>query len=135
MVKEYLQKLREPGQTVNPLFTFLGLEVIEIEPERAVLRLPGQPGFVQGAGATAGGILSTLLDEAMAHAVLGGNPEGKRVVTVDMNVRFLRGVPAEADLLCEAKVVKRGSRVVFTEGVITHNGDEAARASASFMIV
>jgi len=135
MPQSYLEKVRETDQTVNPLFAFLGVEVVEIATDRAVLSLPVKPELTQGAGVTAGGILATLLDETMAHAVLAGNNPGELTTTVDMNVSYYRPVNEDATLICEARVTKRGKRVVFVEAIARNNGHEAARATASFLIV
>jgi len=135
MPTTYLDAVRRPGQTVNNLFAFLGIEVDAIEPERAVLRLPYRPELTQGAGLVAGGVLATLLDEAMAHAVLGGNAPGQRTTTVDLSVSYLRAARPGADLICEARVVKRGGRVLFVEAVAESDGREAARATASFLLL
>jgi len=79
--------------------------------------------------------MALLLDEAMAHAVLGGNPGDAVCTTVDMNVSYYRPLNLGDRLDCEAKVLKRGSRIVFTEAVITANGKQAAKATDSFMVV
>ena len=135
MPQNYLEQVCEKEQTVNPLFNFLGVKVVEIATDRAVLRLPVKPEFIQGGGLAAGGILATLLDETMAHAVLAGNRPGDHTATVDMSISYFRPVNKHADLVCEARVTKRGKRVVFVEGVVRNNGHEAARATASFLIV
>lgn len=135
MPQNYLDQVQEINQSVNPLFAFLGVEVVEISMDRAVLRLPIKPELIQGGGVAAGGILATLLDEAMAHAVLSGNDKGKFATTVNMNVNYFRPVYKHADLICEARVTKRGKRVVFVEAIATNNGHEAACATASFLVV
>ena len=133
--QKYLDAVREPDQTVNPLFAFLGMEIVEIAPDRAVIRLPIKPELIQGAGVAAGGILAALLDETMAHAVLGGNSPGELTTTVDMNVSYFRPVNENATLTCEAHVTKRGKRIIFAEATVQNNGHQAARATASFMVV
>ncbi|MFH1914881.1 MAG: PaaI family thioesterase [Pseudomonadota bacterium] len=148
MTRTYLEKVCCPDQRVNPLFAFLGIEVEALMPERAMLRLRAKPEMVQGAGMIAGGILATLLDEAMAHAVLAGNAPREKTTTVDMNVCYLRPVEEGAMLECEARVVKRGRRVVFAEAVLRALGpdgesgpdtsgpaQEAARATATFLLI
>ena len=135
MPQNYLDAVSRQGQTVNNLFAFLGVEVDRIEPDRAVLRLPFRPELTQGAGVVAGGILATLLDETMAHAVLGGNQPGQRTTTVDLNVSYLRAVKPGSDLTCEARVVKRGGRVLFVEASVSSDGREVARATASFLLL
>lgn len=133
MPRTYLDAISRPDQTVNPLFTLLGVTVDAIEPDRAVLSLPGKPELVQGGEVIAGGVLATLLDETMAHAVLGGNEPGKRTATIDMTASFLRPVRQGDTMVCEAKVIKRGSRVIFVEGCVRVAQKEVARASASFL--
>jgi len=142
MTRKYLEKVCCPDQRVNPLFSFLGIEVEALMPERAMLRLRARPELVQGAGMIAGGILATLLDEAMAHAVLAGNAPREKTTTVDMHVSYLRPVEEGAILECEARVAKRGRRVVFAEAVLrdlgpdeSGPGQEAARAAATFLLV
>lgn len=134
MLEDYLMSVREPEQRVNPLFTLLEIHVDEIGPDHATLSMAATPELMQGAGQLAGGILATLLDEAMAHAVLGGNVDGNVTTTVDMNVRYYRPVNKGDSLTCSARVTRRGSRVVFAEAVI-HNADlECAAATATFLI-
>ncbi|WP_419786100.1 PaaI family thioesterase [Pseudodesulfovibrio sp.] len=135
MSSDYLQKVREPGQEVNRLFAFLGVEVVEMEPERAELRLVVKDELLQGAGMAPGGIMATLMDEAMAHAVLAGNKPGEMTSTVDMSVSYLRPAGRGAVLTCEAWVVKRGGRVVFAEATLAADGRESARAKATFMLL
>lgn len=135
MPEAYLKAVREQGQTVNNLFTFLGVEVVSIEQDHAVLKLPFKSELTQGAGMVAGGVLSTLLDETMAHAVLGGNAPGERTTTVDLSVSFLRAVRPGSDLTCEARVIKRGGRVLFVEASASSGDREVARATASFLLV
>lgn len=135
MPKTYLDDLCKPDQEVNPLFTCLGIEVGEIRSDHAVLRMTVAKNHIQGAGIAGGGVLATLLDEAMAHAVLGGNPPGKRTTTIDMSVRYLRPVQAHTTLDCEARVTRRGRRVVFAEATVRANGLDAAQATASFLTV
>ncbi len=135
MPQSYLEQVCEKDQIVNPLFNFLGVEVVKITTDRAILRLPVKPELLQGGGIAAGGILATLLDETMAHAVLAGNEPGDHTTTVDISVSYFRPVNKHADLVCEARVTKRGKRVVFAKAVVRNDGHEAARATASFLII
>ena len=134
MPKAYLEAVRQPDQSVNPLFAFLGLAVDVFEPDRAVLRLDCRPELIQGARLVAGGILAALLDESMAHAVLAGNGPGQKTTTVDLSVSYLRPVRADDCLVCEAVVRKRGNRVIFVEACARVAAKEVARATASFLV-
>lgn len=135
MPKQYLEHVTRSDQSVNPLFSFLGIEIVEIQTDTAVLSLVIKPDLLQGAGMAAGGILATMLDEAMAHAVLAGNQPGQFTTTVNMNVSYYRPVNKGDALVCTAKVTKRGKRVSFTEATIVCNDKAVAHATASFMLV
>lgn len=135
MYARYLSELARPGQTVNPLFAFFGIAVESIEPGRAVLSLAVKPELIQGAGVAAGGVLATLLDEAMAHAIIPSLADGQRCATVELSTRYLAPVKKGQRLTAEARVVKAGKRVVFVEGtVVNGDGEAVARADASFMV-
>ncbi len=135
MYQHYLSQVGQPGQTVNPLFAFLGVIVEVLEPGRAVLSLKVRPELIQGAGVAAGGILATILDEAMAHAILPTLTETQRCATVELSVRYFAPVKKGDTLTAQARVVKAGKRIVFVEGEVVNSKDEpVARADASFMV-
>ena len=135
MPHEYLDAVASPDQSVNPLFTFLGIDVESIAPDHAVLALTVKAQLIQGAGLAAGGVLATLLDEAMAHAALAGNQPGQFLTTTDLHVSYLRPVNRNDRLRCEATVAKRGKTIIFAEAVIHANEKPVAKASASFLIL
>lgn len=135
MPSRYLEALLQPGQRVNALFSFLGVDPSHVDADRAVLDLPFRPEFLQGAGVVAGGIMATLADEAMAHVVLANLGEGQRTATIEMSVRYFRPVSGGA-LRAEATVISRGRRVIGVEAAVTDSqGRLAAKASASFFIL
>ena len=82
----------------------------------AVVSLPvvpesfeGHPGFLHG------GIIATLLDEAMSKAVRAlGHPS----MTRKMDVEYLRPVPGGAPLRLEGRVVRSEGRKHWAEAVI-----------------
>ncbi len=135
MATEYINKVQKPNQTVNPLFVSLGVEIINISAEQTVLKLPVKTGFMQGAGVVAGGILATLMDEAMAHAALATLENGQTTATMDISCRYFKPVGAGEVLKATAVVVKKGNRVIFTEAQVVDSMDQlTARASATFII-
>jgi uncharacterized protein (TIGR00369 family) len=128
----YLRAVREPGQSVNPLFAFLGVAVREITRDLAVLELPFRPELVQGGGVTAGGVVATLADEAMAHVVLANLDPGEHTATIEMSTRYFRPALSRA-LTATATLVNRGRRVMSAEASVTdEDGRLVAKASASF---
>ena len=82
-------------------------------------------------GIAHGGIISTILDEVMAWAVVEHDLWG---VTARMTVEFKRPVPIGRPIHGEGRVTSVRRRVVETEGVLTdQNGTVLARAEATFV--
>ena len=68
-----------------------------------------------------GGIVATLLDEAMAHAAIAA---GVRAVTARIEVRFRHAVPTDVPLLVEGRVERRRGRMLEITGVLS--GEQGA---------
>ncbi len=138
MAKAYLDAVCKADQNVNPLFNFLGARLIKAENGEAVISLPVSPCLAQGMGFVAGGILATLADEAMAHAVISLLGEGQRVVTTEMNIRYLRSSDPKqpGELVATGSVLKPGRNVLTTEARIHDaKGRLLCAAGGSFFIL
>lgn len=138
MPQKYLSAVREKGQTVNRLFTFLGARLSSAGAGKAVIVAPVSTDFSQGGGMVAGGILATLADEAMAHAVLSLLPEGDAAVTAEMNVRYLRGAdPGKGgEITASAGIVKNGQSLIVAESEVRDGRDRLlATAGATFYVI
>lgn len=88
-------------------------------------------------GALHGGVMSTLLDSAMGHAVWTlVSADGVVHVAVTLSVAFLKPVRGEGQtLVVEGRVQQRGRRMAFTEGVVlAPDGGAVARATATWAL-
>lgn len=78
-----------------------------------------------------GGIVATLLDEAMAHAAIAA---GERAVTARIEVRFRKAVPTDVPLVVEGKVQSRRGRVLEMESTLRgEDGTLFAEGKARFV--
>jgi acyl-coenzyme A thioesterase PaaI-like protein len=83
------------------------------------------------AGIVHGGIISTVLDEAMSKAVAAMNCEA---LTGELRVRFRHRVAAGEDLRIRGWVVGKARRLITAEAILTAaDGSERAHAWARFM--
>lgn len=136
MTAEYLRAVQEPDQRVNPLFRRLKVHLERMDKEGVVLQCPVSPELIQGAGVMAGGILATLADEAMAHAVLMRLGAEQRTATVEMSVRYLRPVLEGDTVTAHGWVLKLGRTIVTAEAEMRDSHERlAAKAAASFMVL
>jgi uncharacterized protein (TIGR00369 family) len=120
------------------LFCFLGTRVRAAEKGRCVIDLPVSHKLIQGAGLVAGGILATIADESMAHAVISLLEDGQHTITTEMNIRYLCAMNAESrgTLTSTASVVKPGRQVMVAQAEIHDDkGRLLATAGGSFFVL
>lgn len=138
MPRTYLEAVQQKDQRVNSLFTLLGARLDRAKDGEAVIRMPITDKVAQGGGMVAGGIMATLADEAMAHAVLSALPDGHAAVTAEMNIRYLRGADPKkgGELAAEARVLRQGHSLCVAEAVV-RDADERllATAGATFSVL
>ncbi len=78
----------------------LGMELLEIGPGRARLRMAVRPDMLNSLGICHGGFIFTLADSAFAFAC---NSYNKATVAQRADISFLAMVPADAVLVAEAR--------------------------------
>ncbi len=85
------------------------------------------------AGVLHGGIISTLLDEAMAKAVLAGR---HRAMTCELKVRYRHYVATGEELVIRGWISEVKKRKILTEAsVSTEAGEERAHGWGVFLTV
>jgi uncharacterized protein (TIGR00369 family) len=94
---------------------------------RLSARYTGARGFMHG------GIVATLLDEAMSQV---NHALGDRAPTSRLNVEYLEPVPLDADIVIEAKRLRRQGRTIENAALIRFPGGRAlARGHGTFVTV
>lgn len=96
---------------------------------RGTFRLGAE--YSGGTGFLHGGIIATLLDEAMGKV---NRFRGIRAVTAELNVEYLKPVPAEQDIVVEAREIEKNGRNLFHMGEIRNmEGTLLARGRGRFV--
>ncbi len=105
-----------------PIAATLGFTVIEVAEGRVVFGMePGEFHF-NPIGSVHGGVFATLLDSAAGCAVHSALPAGTRYTSLDLSVKFLRGLGADSGpVRCEGMVVHLGARTALAEARL-HDG-------------
>ena len=85
----------------------LGMEIVTIEPGRAVLAMTVKPHMVNGHGIAHGGFIFTLADSAFAFAC---NSHNERAVAAQGNITFLRPGKLGDRLVATAREISRSGR-------------------------
>ncbi|CAA9277494.1 MAG: hypothetical protein AVDCRST_MAG04-3491 [uncultured Acetobacteraceae bacterium] len=113
-----------------------GVEVVEAAAGRAVVRLPFRPDLLRPGGTVSGPALMGLADVAMWAALLGVTGGRDESVTSTMTVNFLRPF-APGPVLAEARLLKRGKRMVFGEVLLRAESAEevSAHVTTSWVVI
>lgn len=90
-----------------------------------------EPAFEGFRGIVHGGVVSTVLDEAMSKAVAA---TGTEALTAELRVRFRHHVTTGDAFHVRGWIVQRNKRLIETEAILTDNdGIEHAHAWARFL--
>lgn len=100
-------------------------------PDRVLAEWRPESTFQGFPGVIHGGIVSTVLDEAMSKAVAGA---GLRALTCELRIRLRRSVTPDEPLALRGWIVQQRKRLITTEAVLTDaQGHERAHAWGSFL--
>jgi uncharacterized protein (TIGR00369 family) len=115
-----LQALVAGDVPAPPMARTLGLELVEVEPGRAVFEADTAEWLLNPMGGVHGGFAATMLDSALGCAVHSTLPAGSGYTTVDLAVKLVRAIAATTGRLrCEARVVHAGGRIATAEAQVT----------------
>ncbi len=115
-----------------PFAKMIGMRLVDLRPGEAVIAIDMRDELRQPHGVLHGGVTATLIDTAMAFAVIPGLGEGERTSTVDLTVHYLRP-HLEGTFTCTAKVVRAGRRILtLTADVVNDEGKLIATAISTY---
>ena len=124
-----------------PFFKLMGIELVEIEPGRAKMRMVWRNDLCQPAGIMHGGAIASLVDTSVAHSILltvaylQAKAKGGSLVSVDLRIKYLRPV-SSGIVTCEARAPRIGRQITHTTAVVTDSaGKEVAHGDSIYMIV
>ena len=116
-----------------PFAKLLGIEVDSVEPGHAVLSMRLRDDLMRNSGIAHGGAIATLIDSAMAIAIMAQLKENERTVTVDLTIHYLRPI-SEGTARASARVVRFGRRVITVSAeLFDDNGKLSATAVSTYL--
>ena len=110
----------------------LGADFIEYNAGKCIVELIVSKEHLNIGGTVHGGVINGLLDIALSAAVTSAMlDKAEKVVTLQMNVNFLRAGKLGDKLITTAEIVKMGSTIIYVEGEIKSAEDNKLIAKAS----
>src|SRR5262249_19567798 len=126
-------KIASGQAPLPPAAKLLGLQVEHVEHDAIELSFHADSSFLNPADRVQGVSLSAMLDETLSIAALVDLNAGQRVVTLEMNVQFIKAA-VSGELRARGRVVSRSNRIAFTEAELIQNGKLVARGTATIAI-
>jgi uncharacterized protein (TIGR00369 family) len=121
-----------------PFSVATGMEVVEVGPARASIRLPWRADLVgnPNTGVLHGGIITALIDNACGCAVICALPAMTSIATLDLRIDYLRpATPGEA-VIVDAECYRLTRNIAFIRA-LAHHGDKddaIAHSVSTFML-
>jgi len=110
----------------SPFHTWVGVEIVDAVPGQVTVGIDATSEHRNLQGLIHGGLLATLADIAMGLSVRTSVEPGRRHVTIEMSVRFLRpGTPGP--IRASGRTLRVGRQIAFAEAEVT---DDAGRVLA-----
>ncbi len=113
-----------------PFAKLLGIELDSLEPGHAVLSMAMREELKRNGGIAHGGAIATLIDSAMAFAIVPMLAEDERSITVDLTIHYLRPV-SEGTARASARVVRAGKRVITVSAELFDSQEKLAATAIS----
>ena len=120
---DFMRSILDGRTPQPPIGRVLGYRLTAVEP--GTVTFTGTPGFnhLNPMGGVHGGWYGTLLDSAMACAVMTTLPAGRLYTTLEYKVSLLRALPVGTEVEAVGRVVHAGRTTGVAEGALRGTGD------------
>jgi uncharacterized protein (TIGR00369 family) len=123
--------LKETYQT-PVLENFLGLEIVELTEGKVIYRTKVIDKHCNLYGFVHGGTFASIADVAMGVSCA---TLGKRVVTIDMSISYIKNVPAGSTLTAVGEVISNGNTIMRATGEIFNEQQQLLiKSQASYFV-
>jgi len=118
----------------SPFYRWTGMRVVAAEPGAVTLALDLAEHHANLQGFAHGGVLATLADAAMGLSVRSALEPGRRHVTIELGVHYLRAIRT-GTVTATGRAVRVGRVIAYAEAAITdERGTDLARASGTYSV-
>jgi acyl-CoA thioesterase len=117
----------------HPFADLIGLTFESAEPRASRCRVPIRPELLNPHGVVHGAIAYALADTGMGGALYPLLDEGESCSTIEIKIVYLSSA-REGDLVCDTRVVRKGSRVAVLESEIFESDRLVAKALGTYSV-
>ena len=113
-----------------PYIDLLGIELEEVNSGSATLSFQVRKELTQNHGVVHGGAIASLIDTAMAFAIISILEKGETVTTVDLTISYLRPLTS-GRVRAIAKVLRAGRRLITVSAEVFRDDGKLASTALS----
>ena len=125
-----------PPDYAMPFSDFLGVELIEVTPERVVARMKVRPELCTRPAVLHGGAVMALADTLGGVATVANLAAGQWTTTIESKTNFVGPAPLGATVIGETTPIHRGRRTqVWTTRITTAEGKLVAVVTQTQMVL
>jgi len=118
----------------SAFYRWSGIRVADADPGAIRLELDLDDHHRNIQGFAHGGVLATLADAAMGLSVRSALEPGRRHVTVEMGMHYLRPVTT-GTITASGRAIRVGTEIAYAEAIVTDAaGRDLARASGTYSV-
>jgi len=130
--KEWLERLE--ARAKGTFWDYLGCRAVEVSELRTAIALDVEPKHLNPMNIVHGGVLSSLIDNAMGLAVMRAHP-GKRTVTTNLNVHFVASLGLGTLTTTATVLHETRSTVTVQASVVDQDGKLGTIGTGSFRLL
>ncbi|UHA75055.1 PaaI family thioesterase [Paenibacillus sp. 481] len=128
----WLDTLQERAR--GTFWDYIGCKIVEASPAKVVLKLDAQPHHLNVIGIVHGGVLASLLDNAMGLATMLLRPN-ESTVTSNLNINFVAPLKAD-ELIVTVEVIHQSRRTLTCTGrVESSSGTLGTIGTGTFRVI
>ncbi|GAA4689665.1 PaaI family thioesterase [Nocardioides nanhaiensis] len=133
---DYLRAMADGVLPPPPISQLMQMGLTSVEHGRVEFTCEPDESAYNPIGVVHGGLVCTLLDSVAGCALHSTLPAGRGYTSIEIKVSYLKAVTARSGTLTAVgTVVKGGSRVGFTEGVVTDAAGKVVATATSTLLV
>src|ERR1700742_654170 len=133
---DYLKAMIAGELPPPPMAGLMRFDLVDVEPGKVVFTCEPDASMFNPSGAIHGGLVCTVLDSVAGLALHSTLPAGKGYTSIEIKVNYLKPVRLDSGpLTTTGTVMKSGSRVGFTEGVVTNESGAIVATATSTLLV
>ena len=117
----------------DPFIHVIDLSLANVEVGQVALGMPITKKHTNAHGIAHGGVLMALADTAMGASCMSVN---KKVVTMDLNINFIKAAKLGENVIAIAEVLHDGNKTMVSEvQILGETGNLCAKARGTFFVI